>query len=618
MRRRQASNLLPAVTASLLLAGIFAPAAVLGQLGASNQTQGQLSTLVGVAQSSRAYASSTIDLAVSHGLNVSAAQAQLAEGDSFLATAQADAQSGSDISAGILAAQAAMRDYTYAAASASVALKDAGLTVSVDYAAAAGAVAEVNATASVVASVAAQVCAGAGTGASNSTALVQACAQVEANIAAATAHLKQAASLLVQASGSTTVGANYSQALSLIAEARAEVNATQSSLVTIASYTYSARGQAYVTAIIEPLSAKANATIAAEQSVLAGLNQFWLSFDAYSSSQTSAQASVTSSVSTLATAILQVNTGAVSSNISASETTAAAVKADMWALLNISAIDLLPVASSIQASITATTSYQSSLATADSQSGAYAQTQLSSFSGYLSTMTSSQTDVQTKGAAYLSAYQTVVTDLSALTSITGVQAILDSLTSLQVSATVDGVNTALQQETAAMGTVQTDISSMDSVAASSSSAILVGSGLVSNITTLSAQAQAYLNATASAALSRTAAQVQVTAQTAASLVAAVNAATQATIGTFAASAATISGTSSTLSAETSASLTSTSNAIAYVHSDTQARISEAASGQADVSQALQLFSSLDVSGGATAMAQASLELQAASAVNATT
>jgi hypothetical protein len=57
-------------------------------------------------------------------------------------------------------------------------------------------------------------------------------------------------------------------------------------------------------------------------------------------------------------------------------------------------------------------------------------------------------------------------------------------------------------------------------------------------------------------------------------------------------------------------------ASSYLNSDTHTRISEAATGQADVSQALQLFSGLNVSAGATEMVNAYLEFQAASSVSA--
>jgi len=479
MRKHSDRSLLPVLMASLLLTGIVLPAVALGQFGASTQTQGQLSALVGVAQTSKAYATSTVQVAASHGLDVTAAQVQIAQGDSLLATAQADAQAGSNISAGILAVQTAMRDFTYAATAASVALNNAHLTASVTYAAAAGAVAEVNASASAVASVTAQACAGASAGANSSSTLAQACTQVKADIASATVQLRQATSLLIQSNGTASASVDYSQVLSLVARARAEVNATQSGLTTIAASTYSQRGQAFVTSAVIPLSMEANATIKSEQAIFANFTQFQTSFNAYAQSQATASATIVSSASALATAIAQVNTGSVSTSISAAQYAATEVGLKMTALLGLVSSTLFPtIVADINTCNSAATSYGVVLSSAESQSAKYSLVQLSSFSTYVSLMSSDSTSAQSAGSAYASACATVVSDISTLFSIVGVQAIYNALVSLQISGSMSSASASLQQETTAMVTVQTDISSENSTIISSSSEVLLGANLV--------------------------------------------------------------------------------------------------------------------------------------------
>ncbi len=617
MRQLDRRRLVPISIAFLVLAGVFIPVTVLMSVSATTQTQSQLVAMVAAAQTSKEYAYSTVTLASSHGLAVPGVQAQLSQGDSLLATAQADAQSGTDIASGIQSAQAAMSAYTSAATSASVALTEAGFTAYVDYSAAVDEVAEVNATASVVASAAAQACSSAGVTVSGSSGFAQACADVSAQISAARLHLQQAASLLAQVNGQAAAGASLSQAASLTAQARTEVGAAETGLVEVAAHTYSQRGEAYVEAVVTPLSASANATITEEQSFQSSLLQFQSSFDAYVQSQVAAAAAVTASSSTLAADISKVNTDSTSAGITTAEQIAGEVSSNMSALLQISGItSLAGVVADINACDTASTSYISVLASVGTQSSGYAQVQLPSFSAYLDTMASDATSVHDAGSAYVTACQTVVTDLSGLLAIQGVQTIYNNLLNLDFSTSASAVDTILSQETSAMSTVESDIGATTAVFLSSESEILLSGSLVDSAGSISTQGARFFNATAIASLTAATAAVQATALAAQSFVSSANLSLRTSIGAFGASVATLGASGATLNSETNTSVTSLAVAAGYVNSDVLARVSEAALGRAEASEALQLFSSLNVSGGAAAMAQATVDLQAASAVNA--
>ena len=607
--------LLSAATACLLIAGIFTPVLVISAVSASAQTQTQLLSLISAAQTSRAYAASAVDYAAAHGLSVSSAQAQINEADSLMASAQADAQSNTNIAAGIQSVQAAMREYAYAATSASVALSNAGLVANVNYAAAAGAIAEVNATASVVASVAAQACTSAIVSTASSSTYAQACADVNAQIAAARLHLQQAASALVQAGGQAGASVDFSQVLSLIATARAEVNATQSDLVTIASYTYSQRGQAFVTAVMVPLTAKANATIKSEQSFYANMTTFQTSYTGYAVDQKNSAQGVVSAASVLATSTSQVNTGAVTSSVGTAQSTATTLNSDLQVLLTLAAITALPnVVADINNAIAASTSYNNALVSVNNWVGTFSQTQVSNYGAFIGTWNGDSTSAQTAGGNYLDSYNTVVSDLSVptLQGLPQVQAVLN----LQVSQTVSAVDASMQQATTAMGTVQTDISSLNTAIATAQFTVLVASGTLSTAGSFSAQGAAYLNATAAAAVAQVYTSVQATAQSAQTFIASASASTQTTLGAFASTSNGLASGVASLNSQTQLSLSAVASACTFVTSSIHARVSELASGQAEVSQALQLFSSQNVSGGAAAMAQAYLELQAAATVSA--
>jgi hypothetical protein len=602
----------PAAVAGLMILSLLTPIVALGAVSAGAQTQSQLTILISAAQTSSAYAHSAVDEASAHGLAVGSAQAQLSQGDSLLATAQADAQSGSNIDAGIQAVQEAMRDYTFASASASVALGNAGLASSVDYSVSEAAVAEVNETASILVSVTAQACGSAGAG---SSAFVNACADVRTQVAIARTRLSQAASILAQANGGLNANFDYSQVMSLVTSAREDVNATQSDLVTIAAYTYSQRGEAFYANVIVPASAKANSTVRAEKAALGNLTQFQSSFDAYTSSQASAASKVNSSVLALASAISQVNVGDVSTSIGTAQSAAGQVKVQMSALLSIAGIVALSnVVADINACTSAATTYDSNIATAQTWSEAYTQTQLQGFSGYVTTGTNNAAAVQAAGNPYVTDCNKVITDLAGLLIIPGVTAIYNVLVALQISGTVGGVNAALNQETSAMVTVNSDIASLSSAASLTS--LAVPAGIVSTASSVSTRGSAFLNATAAAALAEVSSSVQTQTQVAGSFITAAKASTQTSVGTFATAVASVSSADHSLTAQTQTSLGVVAAAAAYMGSATQARIVEAASGRAEASHALSLFSGQNVSDGAAAMVQAYFELQAAASISA--
>jgi hypothetical protein len=610
-------SLTRAAVACLLIVGIFTPVAVMGQEGASAQTQSQLMAMVAAAQSSGVYAHSAVEAATSHGLSVAAALAKLSQGDSMLAVAQADARSGTNITGGIQAAQAAMGEYTNAAALATVALTNAGLTTSVGYAATLGAVAEVNASESAVSEATAKACGQAGARASNSSAFAQACAQAGAQLTAASADLSQAYSFVVRSSGQANATANLSQAVTLIATARSDVSAAQSYLVTIASYTYAQRGHAYVASIVGPLSSKANATIMAEQSFQANLTRFQSEYIAHAKAQASGVANLSSGVSALASAISLVSTTATSASINSSQSVAASTETEVSSLLGLPGISLLTsVVTDIHGCNSAAAAYSSSLAIVGAGVGAFESTSLTSFATYSSSLSAEASSATTAGSTFSSSCQKVVTDISVLLSTPGVQAIYNALTALHIAATVNGTSSSLYAEATAVANVQASASAAASTLASSQSSVLLGGALLSAAASGASEGGPFLNATASASLSQADSSVQATGSAAQSYIAEVNSGLNATVGAFATEASSLTSSGATLVAQTNSSVSSTASAVAYVSSDVQVRVAEAASGQASVSEALHLFSSLNISGGAAALAQASNDFQAAGSVSA--
>jgi hypothetical protein len=613
MTPRARRSFLSGLAVCLLVAGAIAPVAVMGLSYGSIQSQVQLSTLLSAALASRSYAYSTVDTAASHGLAVGPSQAQLAEADALLASAQGDARSGSNVTAGIQSVHAAMNYYTDAAISASLALDKAGLASSLEYSETLGTVAAVNATASVVASAAAQGCSAAS--ASNSSALEQACVDVRSQISAATLHLDQAASLLMSSGGQSN--ATIGQAGSLVATAQAEVAAGQSDLAAIASFSYSQRGHAYFTSVLQPLSASANSTIGAEESFQANLTQFHSAFDAYAIAEESAAVNVTLSVSALANAIAQVNTTAVSSAIGASESTAAAVEADMAELQALPGIRLLTgVSADANATGSAASTYLSALSSAAADSASYSTRSISSFAQYLTAADADSTAVSTSGSAYVSAYAKAIGDLGApaVLSIPGVQAIYSGLSGLQVSGDVSTVGASLGQELTAMTAVNGDEAAA-SLTITSAEANIQAPAVVSGASRLFAEGSIFLNQTAAGAASNANSSVHVAAGWAQTFLAAANGSLTATIGAIGSYSQAVASAQGSLALSTGNSVQAVASLVGYVGSDVASRTSDIADAQAQISAALAFFAGLDIPHGAEAAAQAYLFLEAASTLN---
>jgi hypothetical protein len=485
----------------------------------------------------------------------------------------------------------------------------------VDYAAELGAVAEVNSTASLVASASAKAC---GSTASNASALAQLCSEEKAQISAAADNLRLANSYLMQTNGGANASVNLSKARTLVGMARAEVSVAWQDLSALASYTYTARGSDYVSGVILPISAQANATIRSEETLEGNITRFQESLNAYATSQTAAALNVTSSMSALATAVSAVDTGAVTSNISASESTAAMVKSDMNSLLNIQGVAAIAsLVADIKASNSTATSYDSALVSAGTESATFTQVQLASFGQYLGTMDQDAATVASGGSDYFAAYSKVVSDLNSpiILSIPGVMQIYVNLTGLNVSGNVTATDAALQLETSAMAKVDTGITAASSAVVSARSAIEVD-GLNSTAVSISMKASAFLNSTAMASVSTVVASVQALSVQADSFIGtAANATSTGTIGRVISASIALDDAFGTLGASTKATITSAMTAAAYVSSDTSARITEEASARAEVTAAFRFFSNQEVAEGVAAMAQASLYLQAASSAS---
>ena len=601
---------IPVVIVVGLLVSVVAPTVALGQSSTGN-SRSTLEGLIAAAVSSQAYANATVTLAAAHGVPVASAQSHLSQGDSFLAQAESDAQAGAT-AAGIQAAQASMSAYASAAAGASLALTNAGFSLGLDYDAALSAAAEVNRTLSVVSAVSAMACGSASSVVSNSSV----CGQANTQLSKARTDLSQASSILAQISGQAQAPGSLLQALAFIAGARTQAQAAVLAISTMASYTYSQRAQAYVSAVVDPLAAQANSTIDSEKTLSASFSQLQADYLQYGEAQGLSVAALTTSASTLATSITTVDIGGLDAASSSAEAVAAQVETDLSALLALPGVTLQTgLVSDINSCQSASSSFLQSVGAVVSGTNAFQTTKLSAFQTYAAAFGKNASEAEASGGAYVSAYDKVVSDLASAFGVPGVSAIYSNLNSLQVSGSVTGLDGSLKSGATSVDAVQSDAAAFAEAVSAQTPVITPSVSLLSNASADVSAAAPFLSGTGASVVSSVSPALLEVQQSALNLTDQASLMTTETTGMLGVAAAALVTYGRDATTATNTGGTVISAAAGYLNVDVHARASLVATAQGEVAAALKLFSELDVSGGASAMAQASVDFRAAFATS---
>ncbi|HKT22564.1 MAG TPA: hypothetical protein VJR06_08155, partial [Nitrososphaerales archaeon] len=274
--------------------------------------------------------------------------------------------------------------------------------------------------------------------------------------------------------------------------------------------------------------------------------------------------------------------------------------------------------SDVSACQSATTSFTQQVNAVNTESAAYSQAGISAFPAYVATMNRYASNLQSTGTAYTAAYAKVLSDLSPLlgSNLAGLSTIYADLLGLQVSGSVSGVEGSLGQATSAMATVQADIDAYANAVATQDSLIVMQPELLGSAASVASSAQAYLDAAGASAMANASVSVQAVSHAAQLFVASANSSTSLEVGFFGSAEQSLASSGTALVAQTSACARAVATAGTYIDADIDSRVADSVTAQGDVASALQLFSSLDIGGGVSAMAQASLEFQAASAAGA--
>jgi hypothetical protein len=609
-----------AAVAGLLAASLLVSASGLAIAGAEGAASAQLQTLVLAAQTSRSYASTLVSKAASNALDVASEQALLASGDNFLAEAQADLSTSTNLAAGIQDARVAMQDYTGAAIGSSLLLENAGPTTSVDLAAVADAETEVNATVALVSKLVTQACESITVNSANATLFRQSCADAKSGIVNATLAVGEAVSFVAQARVDPSSSVDISQAYTALAEARGDVNASAVELATISSFTYYQRGETYYRTVLLDLYSAANSSVGAQQAASANLTGIQNSFTA----NVKALTDLAAKVLTLDSAVeqpwpLALN---VSSSAAASESVAAEVSSNLTSLLGIAAglVGSGSLISAINTAQKATSAYSNSVATANSTSAGYTSASIPSFAGYLAGLDTDKQTSRSAGLTFVSDYASVGVQLEALIKTLGIlapQALLNAnstLTTLEgkVSTTTGSLNEVLTTETQAMSSFDGAVNA--TIAAfGAASGVSVNSSTVQAMKALAQNEAVYLNATALETVDSAATSIPSQANSTAEFIEQLNASLSGTVLHYIGSINLLAGTEASVGSGATATASALAGAVAVVRADSSARANALTAAKGEVTLALSFFSNLQVSAGVSAMLDAGADFRTASA-----
>jgi hypothetical protein len=619
MRPGSAHRLGSAAALCILLAGAFIPATALSQTTSAQNSQGQLQTMIGLAEASRSYAQSVVEYASSNGLDVPDARALINAGDSFLATAKGDATSGADLQAGITAAQSAMREYTYASANATVTF-NSGLLASAEADSNSSAIAEVNFTASAVAYASQQAYLSASAGERGSATFSQAYGNVSSGVQNARAYLSQAAALVEGFRAGSLTTSSLSQAKSLVGEARAQLVAAGSALASLAALAYPDRLKAF----LAPALLAANSSVTSQASLLSNITLLESGLDSYAQAQASAASSIESSAAGLETVIASVDLGSAATAISAARHVTTLVQGNLTELASL--VSSLPGSASLNTSIyaaqSAAASYSHDAALTSTASASFEGTVLVDFPAYAASIGANGSNLLSSSQEYVSSYGFAVGNLTAFVGsglvppligaqLLSLQTNLNSLYSSTVTLT-DNVNYYVQSEVQTMDSVTTALYSLFQHVGSSSSQIEVSQASIAALASVYGEEKAYLNYTGLASLSVAVSFVDQTNKSAVAYIAAAEAAFQATIGAFGGDVSSLSILGIQLRSQIHLALGALASAAAYVKADSDARAASLSSALGEISAALASFEGLDVAAGAAASVQAYIDLRLAS------
>ncbi len=505
-----------------------------------------------------------------------------------------------------------------------VAQSAASQTPTLDVEADSEAIAAVNASTLQVSSAINQTCAT--TTVANSTYLAKFqldCASGKAEISNATAALNEAAALVAGVKSGQS--ANLAALANLLSRARASVGNASTQLVTISSFTYASRGEAFAKGPMASQIATANASVRSQGALDAGFKLDVSSFQAFSASQASTADGLDASASTVASSMSSVSMTALDASISSQQATLAAVSGNLTQLSGeIPGLLLPPLqASDLQGNVTATetslNSYKSALLSTSASAGDYPRVTISGFSAYVGSFDSGTATSESDGSAFASSLASLQTQLATLA---GEFPLVSSLavwqnTFASLVTTVDAGNTradaSMQATAGALATANSDVVAL-TTRVQAAPQVEVNQTLLQNVSSVASSEAGFLNATALAEVRSASASLDSEAQLASSYAASSQSLLGLTVGNFESASQTLIAQGASLKSLGQSTSNAMTTASTFIDQDLTLRSQAFSSAESLISQAMGAFRAQQVPQGTSLLEQASLQLQAAYSV----
>ncbi len=570
----------------------------------------QLQSQVQVAESGQTYASGLLVQAIANHLDVASSEALVASGNSSLAQAQLALTSGTNVTAGLQEAAAAIKDFAAASVSLGAALQSAGLTASVDVQSEQGAIASLNSTASAMSAVIANACTTTNVNSTEAAAFAAICAAGKADVSGAFA-------ALAKASTASSIAASEV----LTAQAQGNLSAATTAITQLAGYGYAARASAFIEGPLASLTAAANSTVTTQDHLSTEYADLASSFQTTATAVDAGSANAALGASTVSNDVASLNFPSMDTAISTQESTLASISSslnlfDQQIPATLPGTTISAIQADIAASQRALSIYDSDMQTSVAEAASFSQVTVAGVQGNSSLIASQAEQTVSDGTAFSTSLSTLQQEVSTVAAQFPLLTILatwsTTLSSEQQSASSGSaaVDASIDSVTAELTTLSSDVSTM-TTALDTAAQLQVSTALIQNASTLSSSETVLLNASASADLAQAASSLQTTASQVSAFSTVSQAVLKMEVGQMASASQSLSSEGASLKSQVTTSANLLTTASAAVGSDAQWRANALSMGTADVQQAVSLFDEQNVSAGASLFVQASAEFQLA-------
>ncbi|MDG6935016.1 MAG: hypothetical protein JRN68_10015 [Nitrososphaerota archaeon] len=585
------------------------------------QAESQLDAYVQVATQGQLYVKTLASLAFSHGIDVSSANNLIVEGNSSLLMAQSSLQTGTNVSGGIAAAKAAMSDFTAASELIGRLIEENGVSSYAALSISQSSLFSINETAQLLSGYVSSSCSAQNVSNASFSADCQQAAQYISN---ARLQASEAENLLVKSPE------NSSGFSTLITKARMDLQFASGLLAQISSFTYYDRVEAYIMQNLNGEISAVNASVTAQENLLLQLNQTYSKMKSYAAAQASAADGLLSTANGINTEAGAFLSSSLNSQIGVDMSVLGEVSANLTALYSQAGSYLTgSLLQILLGNITATQSslvaYNNSLSNLRGVIGSFSSTQLNGTSGYYLEFQAASASVNSSAQAFLVSMNNLVSTLNYLLSlpilslVTGwLNTWLTTLNGLLSTTKADwsATSSTILAQQSVLLQLQGDVSTYSGQLPGVVATVNSTAQLVSTLSQINSSESTYVNSTVQTTLSSALLSAEATSSLAAEFSTGAQALIYSTYSAVGTQYSKLSSQESSMKSTTSETVTAVSDSVGSVSYHVSSLSSAFATAQLSLTQSVQLFEEGEIQQGTSLLAQASVQLNVAAEMSA--